>query len=222
MKKLILLLVLALSVFAQVSQNANERYQTPQGREGMAQALGSSSRDAQQKPRELVQSMDLKPGMVVADIGTGPGYMLPYLSEGVGPAGQVYAEDIFKDMVDKAEKKAEAAGLTNVKCVVGTAKDPKLPERGLDVAFSLDAYHHFDYPAEMLAAIRSALKDNGRLIIVDYYKRPDAMGKGGQALKHIRSDKDDVIKEIEANGFHLVADRDHIPGKQYMITFEKK
>ena len=72
----------------------------------------------------------------------------------------------------------------------------------------------------MLAAIHKALKPGGRLVIVEYYKRPDAMA-GGSALTHIRLDMPDVIKEIEANGFHLIAEREHIKDSQYMLTFEK-
>jgi hypothetical protein len=41
------------------------------------------------------------------------------------------------------------------------------------------------------------------------------------ALKHIRVDQDELIKEVEANGFRLVSKREHIPDSQYMVTFEK-
>jgi ubiquinone/menaquinone biosynthesis C-methylase UbiE len=205
----------------QVSEKANERYQTPEGRASMARSLGSPGRDAEQKPKELVAEMALKPGMTVADIGAGPGYMLPYLSEAVGPSGSVLVEDIFQDFLDNARKKAEAAKITNAKFILGGEKDPKLPPDSVDVALVLDAYHHFEYPAPMLAGIRKALRENGRFVLVDYYRRPNAMGNGS-AMKHIRLDKDDVIKEVEANGFHAVAQQDHIPDKQYLVVFEKQ
>lgn len=217
MKKLLAALVLACALLAQVSQKANQRYQTPEDRAAMAGTLSSPGRDARQKPRELVQELALKPGMTVADIGTGPGYMLTYLSEAVGPSGQVLAEDIFQDFLDKAAKK----NLKNVKFILGTEKDPKLPAGSVDVALALDAYHHFEYPEPMLAAIRKALRENGRFVIVDYYKRPDAM-PGGYAVEHVRLDKEDVVREVEANGFHLVSQKDHIPGKQYMIVLSPR
>jgi len=66
--------------FAQVADKANAAYKTPEGREQVAHTLVAPDRDAKQKPEELVQAMLLKPGMVVADIGTGAGYMLPFLS----------------------------------------------------------------------------------------------------------------------------------------------
>ena len=44
---------------------------------------------------ELVAEFGIKPGMTVVDLGTGPGYMLPYLSEAVGPTGRVIARRYF-------------------------------------------------------------------------------------------------------------------------------
>src|SRR5699024_8539383 len=120
-----LLLLFAVPLAAQVAKEANTGYQTPQQREGMATSLALQGRDAEQKPRELVQSLDLKPGMTVADIGTGPGYMLPYLSEAVGKNGRVLAEDIFDEFLKKTREVAKPLG--NVEVVKGTERDPKLP-----------------------------------------------------------------------------------------------
>src|ERR671933_24546 len=87
----------ALICSGQVAQHANERYQTREGRDAIAATLTSDGRERTQQPRELVASLGLRAGMTVADVGTGAGYMLPYLSEAVGPSGRVIAEDIFPD-----------------------------------------------------------------------------------------------------------------------------
>jgi predicted methyltransferase len=58
-------------------------------------------------------------------------------------------------------------------------------------------------------------------VIVEYYKRPEAM-PNGRAMTHIRLDMPDVIKEVEANGFHLVAEKETILNVQYMLVLEKK
>jgi ubiquinone/menaquinone biosynthesis C-methylase UbiE len=142
----------------------------------------------------------------------------------VGPSGRVLAEDIFDEFLDKAKEKAAADQLTNVEFVKGAERNPNLPDNSVDLALTLDAYHHYDYPAEMLTGIRRALKPGGRLVIVDFYRRKGAMGSNRDpdfALKHIRVDQDDLIKEVEANGFRLLSKRDHIPNSQYMVTFEK-
>src|SRR5438309_1792768 len=81
----------ASSLTAQVAEQANQGYKTKEGRANVAKVLSAADRDQKQKPKELVEAMSLKPGMVVADIGTGVGYMLPFLSEAVGPGGRVLA-----------------------------------------------------------------------------------------------------------------------------------
>jgi ubiquinone/menaquinone biosynthesis C-methylase UbiE len=205
---------------AQVAREANSGYQTEEQRKQMAASLGNPQREQTQKPGLLIHDMGLKPGMTVADIGTGVGFMLPYLSKAVGPDGHVIAEDIFDDFLSAAKLKANQAGLANVTFLKGTETDPSLPDGQLDMALALDVYHHFDYPEKMLAAIHKALKDGGKLIVVEYYKRESAM-PNGRALTHIRLDMPDVIKEVEANHFHLLEEKEHVRDVQYMLMLEK-
>ena len=209
-----------LLALGQVATEANHRYQTPEQRAAIGGFLGDPTRDAQQKPRELVAAMQLQPGMTVADVGTGVGYMLPFLDAAVGPAGRLIAEDIFADFLDKARDKAKKSGLGNVDFILGTETDPLLPAGKADAVLVLDTYHHFDYPEKMLAGIARGLAPTGRLFIVDYYKRHNAM-PGQDAEKHIRLDVDGVVKEVEANGFKLAWQRAHIPGSQYIACFTK-
>ena len=205
---------------AQVAQQANSNYQTEQGRKNMAAGLGDPQRDETQRPGVLVRDMGLQPGMTVADVGTGVGYMLPFLSKRVGPDGKVVAEDIFDDFLAAAKQKASAANLANVSFIKGTETDPNLPEGQVDMVLALDVYHHFNYPEKMLAAIHKSLRDSGKLVVVEYYKRPTAM-EGGRAMTHIRLDMPDAIKEIEANHFHLVEEKELSRDVQYMLILEK-
>jgi ubiquinone/menaquinone biosynthesis C-methylase UbiE len=213
-------LLTALGLFAQVASQANSGYQTEQQRKAVANGLADPARDEKQKPGELIRAMGLQPGMTVADVGTGIGYMLPFLSRRVGADGKVLAEDIFDDFLAGAKQRAQNQNLTNVTFIKGTETDPKLPDGAVDVVLVLDVYHHFDYPEKMLAAIRQSLKPNGRLVVVEYYKRQEAM-PGGRALTHIRLDMPDLIKEIEANHFHLLSEKEHIPNSQYMLVLRK-
>jgi ubiquinone/menaquinone biosynthesis C-methylase UbiE len=206
---------------AQVATNANQRYETAEGRKSIAANLGSASRDATERPQVLVDAMDIRPGMTVADIGTGVGYMLPYLSRAVGPSGHVVAEDIYNDFLGAAKRRVEEQKLDNVMFTLGTETNPRLAASSLDVILALDSYHHYNYPEKMLAAFHSALRDGGRLFVVEYYKRPNAM-PGGDAVQHIRLDEPDLVREVEAQGFRKVSEREHIKGSQYMVTFARQ
>jgi ubiquinone/menaquinone biosynthesis C-methylase UbiE len=220
-KQLACFLLFCSVTFSQVAEKANEGYQTKEGRENVARTLADPGRDERQRPRDIVDAMGLKQGMKVADVGTGVGFMLPYLSHVVGNTGQVIAEDISNDFLDKAKLKVRAQGLSNVTFVLGTDRDPKLPADTLEGVLLLEVYHHFDYPEPMLEHIRDSLLSDGKLVIVDYYKRPDAM-PGGRAMQHIRLDEDDVIKEVEGNGFKLASKHELVPKQMYMAIFVKK
>ena len=206
--------------FGQVAQEANSGYKTIEGRSGVAATLGAPDRDKTQRPRDLVAAIGLQPGMTVADVGTGIGFMLPFLSKRVGTGGHVIAEDIQDDFLSMARQTADQQNLTNVTFTKGTVTDPLLPEGQVDIELVVDAYHHFDYPEKMLASLHKALKPDGRLVIVEYYRRESAM-PNGRALTHIRLDMPDVIKEVEANHFHLIEEKERIKNVQYMLLLER-
>jgi SAM-dependent methyltransferase len=136
----------------------------------------------------------------------------------------VVAEDIQNDFLDKAKFKAQLSRLSNIQFVLGTDRDPKLPADTLEAVLVLDVYHHFDYPEAMLEHIHDSLLSDGKLVIVEYYKRPGAMPGSDPdlALRHIRLDQDGLITEVEASGFRLISKRDLVPKSQYIAIFQRK
>lgn len=215
------LFLLAGAAYPQLAEKANEGYRTPEGRERVANTLDNPGREKSQKPRELIAGIGVKKGDVVADVGAGVGFMLPYLVEAVGPSGFIYAEDIQQDFLDKAQERIEAGGWKNVQTVLGDQIDPKLPAGKIDLAFVLDAYHHFEFPLDTLKSLRQSLKPDGRLAVVDFYRgRPHPTMSGERLKDHIRLDRDGFTKEIESAGFRLDRYFDHLP-HQYAIIFRK-
>jgi hypothetical protein len=105
-----------------------------------------------------------------------------------------------------------------------TRTNPKLRADTLQGVLVLDVYHHFDYPEAMLSQIRDSSLSDGKLVIVEYFKRPGAIpgGDPNRAAEHIRLDQDDMIRDVEANGFRLVSKRDLVPKSQHIDVFVKK
>lgn len=213
------LLLVSTPAFGQAGANAG--YQTTEGRARVARALSNPGREAEQKPRELIASIGVQRGDVVADVGTGVGFMIPYFLEVIGDGGKLYAEDIQQEFLDQVAAHKAEQGWDNVEIILGGQVDPKLPQNSVDVAFILDAYHHFEQPEETVRAIGDALKSDGRLVVVDFYRSRVREGRDPDwALNHIRADRDEFRAEIESAGFQFVRTFDHLP-HQYALIFEK-
>ena len=222
-------LLMAVTSVAQVATTANEEYRTPALREKAASEMGSNFRGALERSGALVDSLGLNAGDTVADVGTGVGHLLPFILKRIGSSGTIFAEDIYPEFLDKVRKRVADAGWRNVHPVLGTEHDPKLPSNQLDAAILLDTYHHLNYPQEMMRGVRQALKPGGRLFVVDYYRsRANPSASLEEVRRHIRLDRDDVVKEIEAQGFSLTKQWDHVPFSwnqtsfTYVLVFEKR
>ena len=213
--------VSTLPLFSQAAAHANERYKTVEGRTAVAQTLVAEGREKEQRPKELLAALGVKTGMTIADVGTGAGFMLPYMSELVGPSGKIFAEDIFPDFLDKARKNAADHKLANVQFIAGNEHSAMLPAGTFDRVLILDAFHHFDYPKEMLDGIAKALKPGGQLAIVEYTKERFANQKGGDP-NHVRFTGAELAKEVEGYGFTMVSQKDFTPKVQYITLFKKK
>jgi precorrin-6B methylase 2 len=133
-----------------------------------ARWLERPERMSEERPDLVLAALELKPGMSVADIGAGTGYYSWRMAERVGAGGTVYAVDVQPEMIALLRVQMTKRGVNNVKAVLGTATDPRLPAESLDLAVMVDVYHEFEYPYEMLSAIVRALKPGGRLAIVEY------------------------------------------------------
>jgi len=208
-------ILLAATAWPQAAAHANAGYKDKEARARVAVTLGAHDREQTQKPNELVEALGIAPNMTVADIGTGVGFMLPYLYGALGTGGQLIAEDIFPDFLDKARARAKEADLKNVTFIHGDVKDAKLPANTVDLALILDAYHHFDYPKEMIASISQGLKGNGRVAIVEFYR------EGFRDPKHIRFTEPELISEMESFGFEKLSAA-KFSERQYLVIFKKK
>ena len=148
--------------------------------------------------------------------------MLPYLSRAVGPDGPRAGRGHLRRFPeDRPKRKARAEKLANVTFVQGRRRrTPRLPENAVDVALALDSYHHYDYPAEMLAAIRRALQAGRAAGDRGVPQDGRTPCRGGYAMEHIRLDQRGRRRaRSKPAGFTLVSRHEHIPGSQYVLVF---
>lgn len=135
-------------------------------------ALAQSStqeqaRESWQRVDDIFKALGAREGAVIADVGAGPGFFTERLSAAVGPTGRVYAVDVDANALRRLQDRARTRGLTNVETVQGGVDDPKLPAGALDAALIVNAYHEMREHQAMLAAIKTALKPGGRLVILE-------------------------------------------------------
>jgi protein-L-isoaspartate O-methyltransferase len=155
--------------------------------------LERPERVKEEEPAKLIKALDVKAGMVVADIGAGSGYHSFLLAPLVGETGKVLAVDIQPEMLKLIRDKAKAKGVANVEAVKGTETDPKLPAGGVDLILMVDVYHEFSSPFEMAEKMVDALKPGGRLVFVEFRAEDD-----GVPIKRVhKMTEKQVIREME-------------------------
>jgi len=179
-------------------------------------AFESERREVYVKRDEIVAATGAKPGMTVADIGAGTGLFTMLFANAVKPGGSVVAVDISPAFVEYIQETAKKRRMRNVTAVLGNGSDVGLPEASMDLAYLSDVYHHFEHPEETLASIRKALKPGGRMVVIDYERIP---GKTSKArIEHVRVDKQQAIREIEAAGFKLLEQK-KLMRENYFLVF---
>ena len=179
--------------------------------------LERPERKEEEKPDRVLAALDLKPGMMVADVGAGSGYYSSRIAERLGPDGIVYAVDIQPGMIDILRMQMKQRRLSNVKAILSTETDPRLPTATLDLALMVDVYHELEYPYEMLAAIVKALKPGGRVVFVEF--RGDDPSVPIKAL-HTMTEVQ-VRKEAAVHPLVWIRTVSDLPW-QHVVVFRKK
>ncbi len=180
-------------------------------------ALERTERAQYQQPEKVIEALNLKPRMVVVDIGAGSGYFTRRLAEAVGDTGQVIAIDVEQKMLDYNKERLEQLGLVKrVRFILAKPDSPPIPKNSADMVFLCDVYHHLNHHVEYMAKIRSAIPPNGRVVIIDYYN-DERSGALGFSKKHLVP-REQVIKEMEQAGITLAKEHTFL-SRQYFLEF---
>ena len=130
--------------------------------------LEREEREKEERTDLLLRELALAPGMNVADVGAGTGYLSRRMAPLVAPGGTVFAVDVQPEMVRMLEEGAKKAGLANIRPVLGADKSVQLAASSIDMAVLVDVYHELEFPFEVMASLERALRPGGRVVLVEY------------------------------------------------------
>jgi ubiquinone/menaquinone biosynthesis C-methylase UbiE len=140
----------------------------------ISQTIWERDWDAHERKRDELFKIDkgldtlgIKPGMVLAEVGGGFGYVVFKLADRVGPTGKVINEEIWEEAIEFFKHRAAEKGYTNVECIIGTREDPKLPAASLDFVFIHATMRSLQKPVEILNNIAPSLKPGGKLVVIE-------------------------------------------------------
>ncbi len=170
-------------------------------------------RDQKLQPGRVMDALGLHPGSTVADIGAGSGWFTVRASSRVAPDGQVYAEDINPAAIKSITDRSAKDRIRDIRTVLGTPDDPKLPADSVDAVLMLKVYHEIAHTDVFLRNLKPAMRPHARFGIID---------RNGNGADHGLNEAV-VVKEVTAAGFHKVARYDFTKadGQDYFLVFEK-
>ena len=222
------------AVFAQPSPNTERYSPVPTSADGIGKSFmgreisavmgwqGAAWLERQERDREertdlLMEALMLKPGMVVADIGAGTGYLSRRMAPAVMPGGKVWAVDVQPEMISLLQAGAKRSGLTQIEARISAVDDVNLPASSVDLAVMVDVYHELSHPYEVMASILKALKPGGRIVFVEYKAEDPRV-----PIKPLHKMSEAQIKR-EASVFPLVWERtvNTLPW-QHVVVFRKR
>jgi tRNA A58 N-methylase Trm61 len=150
-----------------------------------------------QPVQKVIETIGVKPGVVIGEVGAGTGRVTVWLAVAVGPAGKIFANDIDARALEHLQKRCQKEGLTNVTTVLGAVEDPRLPRGALDIAFMTNTYHHLEKPVELVRNLLPALKEDGILAIVE-------RDKDRSVHKSEATSQKDFVAQMDQAGFEVI------------------
>lgn len=204
-RRIPLALIAILAASAVMTSRAQQR--TP---EQYAALLEGAERVARMQVPRVVESLALRPGMKVADLGSGSGLVSRPMAQAVAPDGVVYAIDIDPGLLKIVEQKAREDAITNIRTVLAATDDPKIPEP-VDLVLICDTLHHIENRDAYLKTLARYLKPGGRVAVIDFSER---WPEGHEPMRYEESQLD---AWMSGAGFRRAASHDWLENSFFVI-----
>jgi ubiquinone/menaquinone biosynthesis C-methylase UbiE len=160
-------------------------------------SIQNSYRDKRMQPERIMDSIAVKEGMIIGEVGAGEGYFTYHLSRRVGAGGHVFANDIKSSVLEDIRDHCEDNGLTNITTVQGELRDPLFPQKNLDMIVMMLVFHDLEQPIPYFENLKNYLKPGAPVVVID--RDPERWGQGHD---HFMS-KEEILKKIKTAGYEL-------------------
>lgn len=207
MKTIVGLMAVAAASLAQTEH----QHHPPRSAEEYLRILNDPKRDVWQLPHEVIMALELKPGETVADIGAGGGYFAKRFADRVA---KVYAVDIDQQLLKAAKEGAPP----NLETILAVPDDPRLPNASVDTIFFCDVIHHIENRPAYYAKLSKALKAGGRIVVIDFYKKPLPVGPP----ESMKLSETAVAAEFKTAGFVQSKSFDLLPYQYFLVFTQAK
>jgi len=170
--------------------------------------LNRQASSRKSKPDEILETLDLREGQNIADIGAGGGYFSFRFADAVGKDGKVYAVDTNPGFLAYIREVAEEKELKNIVTVLATEERSRLPEKSIDLVFMRNVYHHLSNRVECFRKLSIMLRPNGKVAIVEY----DPGGRFNfRRILGCNVPKEAIVREMKQAGYRLEGSYDFLP-----------
>ena len=211
MKKQIITAILAIAststIMAQEHQNKNHHghgdgkpahsaneYMHKASTDDSINRFESKERDEYQQPHKVMQYLGNINGKAIMDIGAGTGYFSVKLAK---HGANVIAADVNDEFQTFLKKRIEDNKIENITLRKIPFDSPDLKDNEVDMVLIVNSYHHIDNRAEYFAKVKKGLKNDGELVVIDFFKTDVPVGPPTNHKVSI----DEVVAELKKAGY---------------------
>lgn len=170
------------------------------------------------KPQNVVAQMGLKPGQVVADLGSGSGFFALGAAKILGNTGKVIAVDVQQSKLTTTFSAGSQQGFKNIQILQANLDQPlqDIPDASVDAVIMASILHEIKNRQMLLQNAYKILKTGGIVLAVEWKAQHTVFGPPLEQ----RLPEEELEQELAKLGLHKVksipADMFH-----YAVVFQK-
>ena len=178
-----------------------------------AHRLDKPERQKWQNIEKFINIIEPFEDMVFVDIGVGTGYFAIPIAKKF-PNALVIGTDIQPKMLEIVEEKTEKENLKNLKTVLSEENQIPVEDKIADRVLVANVFHELHHPQNFLKEVKRILKDDGKLIIIDW--KPIETEEGPPPEERLQPEI--VVKELEKAKFEILNVDENTYPYHYIIT----